>query len=309
MTDHPDIADPAPSATAQVLADLELYGHRPSASEPDPRDCPDDDLAARAAADILTVLVSAMAETALDWDLDELLWSSVNMFHRAVLRIERKLDDNEQAQKRGQREQDGSEVAAVQLETLIEIGQTLLQRRDSMEVFRDSAADRYLRLTGSPWTPRSGSRVNHRHLTAATIDSRDFLSARRRADNKVLIPEGTKIAFAGGMECQDHNRIWAVLDKVQAKHPDMVLLHGGSPRGAELIAAKWAEHRGVTQIAFKPDWSRHAKAAPFKRNDSLLDTLPVGLIVFPGTGITDNLADKARTLGIPLFDFRNRGNA
>ena len=309
MTDHPDIADPAPSATAQVLAELELHGYRPSASEPDPRDCPDDDLAARAAADILTALVSAMADTALDWDLDELLWSSVNMFHRAVLRIERKLDDNEQAQKRGQREQDGSEVAAVQLETLIEIGQGLLQRRDSLEVFRDSAADQYLRLTGSPWTPRSGSRVNHRHLTAATIDSRDFLSARRRADSTLLIPKGTKIAFAGGMDCQDHNRIWAVLDRVQAKHPNMVLLHGGSPKGAELIAAKWAEHRDVTQIAFKPDWTRHAKAAPFKRNDSLLDTLPVGLIVFPGTGITDNLADKARTLGIPLFDFRTRGGA
>ena len=309
MTDHPDIADPDTSATAQVLADLELHGYRPSAIEPDPRDCPNDELAARAAADILTGLVSAMADTALDWDLDELLWSSVNMFHRAVLRIERKLDDNEQAQKRGQREQDGSEVAAVQLESLIEIGQGLLQRRDSLEVFRDSAADQYLRLTGSPWTPRSGSRVNHRHLTAATIDSRDFLSARRRADSTLLIPEGTKIAFAGGMDCQDHNRIWAVLDKVQAKHPDMVLLHGGSPKGAELIASKWAEHRGVTQIAFKPDWSRHAKAAPFKRNDSLLDTLPVGLIVFPGTGITDNLADKARKLGIPLFDFRSRGGA
>jgi hypothetical protein len=36
----------------------------------------------------------------------------------------------------------------------------------------------------------------------------------------------------------------------------------------------------------------------------LLDTLPIGLIVFPGSGITENLADKARAMGIPLFDFR-----
>jgi hypothetical protein len=27
-------------------------------------------------------------------------------------------------------------------------------------------------------------------------------------------------------------------------------------------------------------------------------------VVFPGSGISDNLADKAKTLGIPLFDFR-----
>ena len=32
--------------------------------------------------------------------------------------------------------------------------------------------------------------------------------------------------------------------------------------------------------------------------------LPLGVIVFPGSGISDNLADKAKTLGIPLFDFR-----
>jgi hypothetical protein len=61
----------------------------------------------------------------------------------------------------------------------------------------------------------------------------------------------------------------------------MVLLHGGSPNGAERIAACWADSRKVQQIAFKPDWSRHAKAAPFKRNDQMLDAMPIGVIVFP----------------------------
>jgi hypothetical protein len=32
--------------------------------------------------------------------------------------------------------------------------------------------------------------------------------------------------------------------------------------------------------------------------------LPSGVVVFPGSGISDNLADKARKLGVPLFDFR-----
>ena len=35
------------------------------------------------------------------------------------------------------------------------------------------------------------------------------------------------------------------------------------------------------------------------------DTLYIsGVIVFRGSGIQDNLADKARKLGIPLMDFR-----
>ncbi len=81
----------------------------------------------------------------------------------------------------------------------------------------------------------------------------------------------------------------------------MVLLHGGSPKGAELIAAKWADNRKVLQVAFKPDWTKHGKAAPFKRNDAMLDVLPVGVLVFPGTGFGEDLGDKARKFGIPIM--------
>jgi hypothetical protein len=78
-----------------------------------------------------------------------------------------------------------------------------------------------------------------------------------------------------------------------SKEPGAVqLLHGGTPKAAERIAACWADQRKVPQIVFKPDWHRHAKAAPFKRNDALLETLPIGVIVFPGSGVTDNLADR-----------------
>ncbi|WP_114391263.1 DUF2493 domain-containing protein [Notoacmeibacter marinus] len=313
MFTDPDDTDNEPhhsaSPTDTICTELQLHGYHHSENDPDPREVPEDHKIEGAVADIFDALVATMADTSLDSDLDELLWSSVNMFHRATDRIERKLDDNEQAQKRGQREQDGSEVKAVQLEHLISVGQSLLERRDCMEVFRDNAADHYLRLTGSPWSARSGSRVNHRNLTSAMIDSRDFLAAKTRADTEVHLPAGPKIALTGGMDFNDHRLIWDTLDKVHAKHGDMVLLHGGSPKGAELIAAKWAETRQVPQVAFKPNWTKHAKAAPFKRNDAILNVLPIGVILFPGTGIQDNFADKARKLGITAFDFRKAGGA
>jgi hypothetical protein len=208
---------------------------------------------------------------------------------------------------RSQAEQDGSEIRSVELERLTAQGLTLLERRNAMEFFRDEAADLFEAHTGSSWRPRSGSKVSYRALTSAVIDSRDFLAARRRADNQLLMPAGTKIAFAGGADCNDHARIWDVLDKVFAKHPDMVLLHGGTAKGAERIAACWAEKRKIAQVVFKPDWTRHSKSAPFKRNDVLIETLPVGVIVFPGSGITANLADKARVLGIPVWRFDGGG--
>ena len=43
------------------------------------------------------------------------------------------------------------------------------------ELMRDQAAEHYERQIGKPWLPRSGSKVNHRNLTSAMIDSRDFL--------------------------------------------------------------------------------------------------------------------------------------
>ncbi|MEB0160933.1 DUF2493 domain-containing protein, partial [Pseudomonas sp. AH2 (2023)] len=91
--------------------------------------------------------------------------------------------------------------------------------------------------TGSAWRPRSGSMVNHRNLTAAMIDSRDFLAAKRRAETEVMLPAGPKVAVTGGAGFNDHRLIWGRLDQVHAKHPEMVLLHGGTPKGAELIAS------------------------------------------------------------------------
>lgn len=295
------------SATDQVLDELRLFGHKPFYDEPDTRPVPDADEIHGAVADILDALLVTLSDTCLEPDLHDLLWSAVNVFHRAVDRVQRFLDDNEDAQKRAQREQDGSEIRSVELERLLAQGQSLLARRDAMEAFRDAAAERYEQHVGSAWRPHSGSLVNHRALTAAVIDSRDFLNAKRRAEAETALPAGARIAFTGGPDCNDHARIWAVLDKVRAKHADMVLLHGGTPTGAERIAACWADARNVAQVVFKPNWARHQKAAPFKRNDQLLEALPVGVVAFPGSGITGNLCDKAKKLGIPVWKFGNSG--
>jgi SLOG family YspA-like protein len=55
-----------------------------------------------------------------------------------------------------------------------------------------------------------------------------------------MLPSGPKVALTGGLDFNDHHLIWDRLGKVHAKHPDMVLIHGSSPKGAELIASKWA---------------------------------------------------------------------
>jgi len=121
----------------------------------------------------------------------------------------------------------------VELERLIAQGLTLIERRNAFEFARDHAAELFEVTTGTVWRPRAGSMVNHRALTASVIDSREFLAARRRADTELLAPAGSRIAFTGGTDCNDHARIWEALDKIRAKHLDIVLLPGGSPRAHE----------------------------------------------------------------------------
>ena len=246
--DETEFSNPHASTTDHVLTELQLHGYCPFQDEPDPRPLPEANAIVGAVADIFDALVATLSDTRLEPDLADLLWSTVNLFHRAAGRVQRELDDNEDAQKRSQKEQDGSEIRSVELERLLAEGITLIERRNSMEFFRDVAADQCERAIGSPWRPRAGSLVNHRALTAAMIDSREFLAAKRRVETEPLLPAGPKIAF-------------------------------------------------------KRVWTRHGKAAPFKRNDQVLDVMPIGVIVFPGSGISANLADKARKLGIPVWKF------
>lgn len=302
MLDHLDAdADlDLPAADPSLLEELALTGFRPFEDHDDPRPLPDAGRIGACLGHAMRQIEIAFSDSRLEDDIEDVLWGFVNVFHRRVETLARKLDENEVAQRQSQREQDGSEVLSVELETLTAQGLTLSERRNSFEYARDAAAGVFTRITRSLWRPHSGSRVSHAKMTAAMIDSRDFIAARRRAETEIHLPQGTRIAFTGGKQFQEVGAIWDTLDRVRTRHADMILLHGGG-EGAELIAARWADTRGVAQVVFRPDWKRHANAAPFRRNDAMLEAQPLGVVHFPGGGISDNLADKAQAKGIRVL--------
>ena len=203
-----------------------------------------------------------------------------------------------------ERAQDGTEVKAWELQTLTDRAQNLGDRRNAFEKLRDLAADAYRVETGDVWRPRHGTHASQTGtLTSAAIDARDFRRARKDRETRVHLPEGTLVAITGGKTVSDADAVWTTLDSARAKYGDIVLLHGGGP-GIEKIAASWAEARGVNQIVCRSNWNAHGKAAPFRRNDDLLNLLPKGVIAFPGSGIIGNLVDKAKQLGIPVYSVK-----
>ena len=148
--------------------------------------------------------------------------------------------------------------------------------------------------------PPLGSVQVERLSPAQRSTPRDYRRARKDRKAQAHLPQGTLGTIAGGKDIADPAAVIARLDSTRAKYADMVLVHGGGS-GVEKIAVRWAERNGVHQIVCKPDWKRHGRAAPFRRNDELLDLLPKGVIAFTGNGIIDNLDDKARHLGIPVM--------
>ena len=292
----------AASPTAAACAHARLYGATPGPDEPDTRPVWDPDEAIAGAEQAFRVLAQAVAPdgTQLADERESLLWGFVNTFHAQVQRLDRAVDRLAPEMRELERAQDGTEVKAWDLERVTERAHNLGDRRDAFEKVRDFAAEAYAAETGQHWRPRNGSHASLTgKLTSAAIDARDFMRARKDRETRAHLPDGTLVAVAGGKEAEDTSAIWNALDTVKAKHADMILVHGGGP-GAEKVAASWAERNQVHQVVCKPDWGKHGRAAPFRRNDELLNLLPKGLVAFPGSGITDNLVDKARRLGIPV---------
>ncbi len=291
------------SVTATVCDNAALYSATPERDEFDPRVIWDKDDALTAVEEAFRILGEGVCPdgTQLADEREHLLWGFVNMLHAQTQRIDRSVDRLTPELRDLQRDQDGTEIRSRELELVTHRAQNLGDRRDAFETLRDAVAEQYRAETGDTWRPRRGSHVSQTgRLTSAAIDARDFIRARKEAETTAHLPQGTLVAIAGGKDIANPDAVIRMLDRTRAKHADMVLVHGGGP-GVERIAARWAERNGVHQIVCKPDWDRHGRAAPFRRNDELLNLLPRGVIAFPGSGITENLVDKARQLGIPVM--------
>ena len=290
------------SITGMICEQAKLHGATPERGEFDPREIWERETAICAVTEAFSVLADGIDMTGFQIadESGSLLWAFVNMLDAQIRRLDKNIDRIAPELRDLQKEQDGSEIRSRELELLTDRAKNLGSRRDAFEEMRDAAAAQYQAQTGEMWRPWKGSHTSRTGvLTSAAIDARDFMRARQDRETKAHLPDGTLIAIAGGKD-GDPDAVFRKLDGARKKYPDMVLVHGGGS-GIEQFAARWAEARGVHQVVCKPDWNTHGRAAPFRRNDDLLNLLPKGLILFPGSGITANLGDKAESVGIPVL--------
>ena len=260
----------------------------------------DDALQAGAVDAAFDGMCGVLRDSALAADMEPFIWGFVNLYHQRAERLARERGEMELVIRDLIQQQDGSEIMDVELQDAQIRYERTEERETAFILMREHAASRYEAETGRPWFPRSGSRSGPT-VTAAMIDARDYMRAVKERKTEALAPEGARVVIAGGQDFENTDAIFTALDRARDRVGDMVLLHGGSKKGCDHIAALWAKERGVPQVAFRPDFKTHNRAAPFKRNDDMLDLKPRAVIVFPGNGITENVAQKAELQRVPVW--------
>ena len=203
-----------------------------------------------------------------------------------------------------QREQDGSEVRSVELERLTAEGITLIERRNAMEFFRDQAAEQFERPHRLVLAP--ALRLDGQSSHADRGDDRQPRLPRRQA------PRRDRGAAAARTEDRLHRRA-----RLQRPSPDLGSARQGPRQASRHGAAAWrlAEGRRTDrrQMGRPTARCRRSPSSPTGPNTprphrssattQCSTVLPIGVMHFPGTGIQDNLADKAKKLGIPVWKF------
>ena len=302
-----------PTTLAAQLAALEL-GHLSISADastacrnPLQPDAIDQTLAA-----VWSDLFGLFTDTVLEDQAEELGWGVVNLFHRAAAKASTRIDRATDEIRMLLATNDGSEIHTTELEQQVERAQIAEDEMLALEALRETAAALYLAETGSSWRPAGGSRLSHDALTtSAVVQGREFLKARAEGKRRAAMPQGTPIVFAGGRlsftstdDAKTYgDAIWQTLDRVRANVGDMVLVHGGDGKGADRLAASWAERHKVPQIAFSLDTRLGARAG-FKRNEQMLDLKPRYVVAFAGNGVLERLVIQAKERGLSVVDRR-----
>ena len=273
---------------------------------------PPDEAVEQTLAAVWSDLFQLFPGTALEDDAEEIAWAFVNLFHRAAAKRSAQIDRATDEIRCLLASNDGSEVHASQLEEQVARAQAAEAAMIGLESLREVAAGFYLNETGSSWRPAGGSRLSHSaKLTSAVVDGREFLRARAERHRAAALPEGTPVVFAGGRlafaTADDAktfaSNLWNTLDRVRENVADVVLVHGGDSKGADRLAASWAEQRKVPQVTFSLD-RRLGHRAGFKRNEQMLSLDPRYVVAFPGSGVVERLVIQAKQNGIAVVDRR-----
>ena len=260
-------------------------------------------------------LFAGLKGTWLQYEIEPLAHGLASLLDRRKLALAAELERASDVIRGLIRAEDGSEVITMQIEAGQRQADRALDVLNGLEVMAEAAARCYEIETGRAFLPASGGRGGRSgrmaHLTGAVFEASAWLEAHERQEAERFRVDGRPLAVAGARDWTDHARVWEVLDRSAARYRDryasgLILYHKGDRKGVDAIAAAWARSRAVPQVVFRPNWRAFGKRAGFRAIDQMFETpKPLGgVTIFGEAGIALNLADKAKTRGVPVLRVR-----
>lgn len=108
-----------------------------------------------------------------------------------------------------------------------------------------------------------------------------------------------RVLVCGGRDFADAAMVDRVLNRLHTTYGITVLIHGAA-RGADSLAATWAQQHAVECRAFPANWFKYGPAAGPIRNQQMLDEAKPGMFVaFPGGSGTADMTRRALAAGVP----------
>jgi hypothetical protein len=277
----------------------------------DPRSHPPEDALLQLGHALMNELTDVTGDTALEDFQVTICEALIGAFHSAAQRIEREADKARDQLNGLIRDFDGSEILDVEIQEATRKTRAADVACMALEMVRDSAAATYTSATGEVWNPWKGS-VKRSRVTSAQLEAREAIRSQKASRHSATNPGDIIIAFRGAPQADtkdDANRVYDALNWAHSQWPDMALATSGA-KGAEKLAIKWAQQKGVTLVLAKADFDKNGKAAPFRANDQLLELQPVCVMTLVNSldakrseglkpfGPALNLAQKAAEQGI-----------
>lgn len=105
----------------------------------------------------------------------------------------------------------------------------------------------------------------------------------------------------GGRDYADREAVYRALDTLARKHPNLTVLTGACPTGADALAQAWAVERERPYIGVPAEWTKLGPSAGPRRNTILLHYLPDGCVAFPGGLGTANMCRQADAAGVSVW--------
>lgn len=104
------------------------------------------------------------------------------------------------------------------------------------------------------------------------------------------------VLVCGGREFNQYELLRIELDRRHRVTPITRIISGGA-RGADALGELWAKHAFVSCVVYPADWKAHGRAAGARRNQRMLDSEKLDLVVAcrGGKGTADMMrrAEKA----------------